>query len=318
MKDQKTETEQRGSEPEITSGTTQIGFTTPKEGKVNTDAEPDNAIIFNNSNKEKLRRWHNLNSSLYLDLVRAQPIPWPVSMYDNRCHLSYLIVTTKRETLPDHRFESLLDQVCHDVDTVVNTGWSMFLPLRTFQNIGMSPFRPEGPGGEGEDVYEQNLITQDYLARGLPDFWRISLDGRASLVRMYVEDRMQRDIGGNPVPERWLDPETVICDTTELVIHATALAKRFQSAVGIGFILAWTGLKNRRLHSMDPAISWSFAIAQSGADSRFIEKFYPLPSLESDWTTIVSELSAPVLRLFNFTACTPELVARISPRFKKL
>ena len=318
MTKKRPKTEQSGGEPSISKSTRPIGFVFD-ESASSARAEPDNPMIFDNSSIDKLRSWHNLNSSVYLDLVRNQPIPWPVPMYDNRHQLTYLIVTTKRERLPDHGLEDLLVEVAQGVGNVVNTGWSMFYPFKSFENIRKSPFRPEGPGGSGEDVYEQNLITPPHLTRGLPDFWRIALDGRATIVRMYAEDRMQADIGGNPVPDRWLDPETVIRDTTEIITHARLLAQRFPSAVGVGFSFDWKGLKNRCLHSMNPAISWSFSRIRSSGNSRFIEdRFWTLPELESDWTTVVAELSAPVLRLFNFTGCTPELVERIAPRFIKL
>lgn len=263
--------------------------------------------------RDRLIEWYKQSEARFHNLSQ-QPgdLSWPVSLIGNHYQLAYLILTRELEKLPDHRFYELLLNVVHRVDHVVNTGWSMFYPV---SSVGVPSFRAEWPDGTGEDVCEQNLMTAQYRTLGLPDFWRIALDGRASICRAYLEDRLISDFGGNRVPERWLDPETVIRDTTEVVIHAKLLAQQFRSVSGIWFRCAWRGLEGRLLYSMRPGVLWRPRILAT-SDLRITEGFWSMESLEKDWTTTVAELSAPVLRIFGFTNCTPKLIKDMSPRFR--
>jgi hypothetical protein len=92
------------------------------------------------------------------------------------------------------------------------------------------------------DFLQANLIENgetDHL-----DFWRISPDGRASLIRNYHEDRFTRPEeiadGG-----KWFDSRLHVRDITELVRHARDYAEELPEVEEICFEIEWKGLKSR-------------------------------------------------------------------------
>ena len=285
-------------------------------GFVPTTPLPDNSNAEEPAATQRLVKWHEESEARFLHLLpNPEALPWPAPIRGNHYQLSYLITTAEPESLPDHTLHWILSKVAVSVKNTVRTGWGMFHP---FDVPEIAPsFQPERQDGTGEDVYEANLMTEPHVKLGLPDFWRIALDGRATIVRVYLEDRMQTDAAGNPKPERWLDPETVIRETTEVVTHAKLLAQQFQAAVRVGFRCTWTGLEGRVLAAMNPAIYWRIG-GRARANIRTTEGSWPVSALTTDWPTIVAELSGPPLRLFGFTGCTPELVERMAKRFSKL
>ena len=168
---------------------------------------------------ERLIEWHVQGETRYSELTRDLiELNWPVSLYENHYHFSYFILKSESETLSCHELDRLLDKVIEEVKKTVRTGWPLFLPVETSGSLVFQAEKPED--GTGEDVCEQNLMTRRYRTLGLPDYWRVSMDGRATIFRAYLEDRMEADTGGNPVPSRWVCPEMIIRNTLELVCHA--------------------------------------------------------------------------------------------------
>ncbi len=167
---------------------------------------------------------------------------------------------------------------------------------------------PEKLDGTGEGLLETNLLEFETT---LPDFWRVSPNGRASLVRGYREDKHERET------KPWLSPETVLRETAELVRHARAFARRFPSASSVSFRCVWNGLKGREIGDFNPSIYWSpgrIAIA----NQRTVSGEYPVIQLATSWPKIVSDLGCPILHLFGFTDCSPEFVEGMKDRFIKL
>lgn len=265
---------------------------------------------------KRLAEWHTQSETRFLELLsHASQLKWPVPIAQNRCQLSYLIATLDQEALPTSELRSMLDTVNGEVRATVWTGWSMFYP---FTRHEIAPaFHPEAEDGSGLDVLEANLMSDGDFATSLPDFWRVSADGRASLIRPFREDRA-RSVASTLRPAgTWLDPETIIRETAELVIHARQMAERFSTAQAVAFRISWTGLRGRELAAFDPAVYWS-AGREARASARTVQGEWSLAALRSNWHEVVAELSAPVLRAFGYEDAGPGLVANMAKRFVKI
>lgn len=262
----------------------------------------------------RLAAWDKATDERYLvALAAAAPIDWPVELTKNRYLLSYMITTEDDETIPPDALRRVLDEVNNEVRDVVWTGWSMFYP---FSRDEIAPVvMPENEDGSGVEVLETNLIGKSRTAHH--DFWRVSADGRASVVRAYGEDSPGACKYRNLSAGEWLSPETVLRDTTELVTHARLLSTRYAAATRIKFRCNWSGLAGRQLADFDQRISWG-STRPASADARAVEGEFSVAQVTADWETVVADLGCPVLRLFNLNGCGPELIKKIVPRFRKL
>ena len=267
---------------------------------------------------QQLEDWHQEAEKRFLHLLsQARHLHWPLQFSDNRYQLSYLISSNSGQPpLPPLR--RILVEVNNEVLETVNTGWSMFYPLSA-PEIAPRDF-PEREDGTGQTVLESNIMDarlEPWPGLWTPEFWRVAPDGRASLVRAYREDRPRStEILGRRAGT-WLSPETVIRETAELVTHAKCMAKRFETATHVSFRCAWVGLENRELADFDPRAHY-FRSHKSQTDKRVTERTCTIVELEAKWSTLVSELSEPVLRLFGSNYCSPEIVEDMKPRFIKL
>ena len=161
---------------------------------------------------------------------------------------------------------------------------------------------PENPDGSGTYFLETNLVSDNRIVdSSLPDFWRVSPNGWATLVRAYREDR-SRDQDGqfdrDRKPGTWLSPETPIRETAELVRHAYLFSKYFSSSTAIEFDCQWKGLKDRELKDCDPGVYWSPGRV-SRSDIRKATGIWPISELLDNWPNVVAALSCPVLEIFG-------------------
>ena len=133
----------------------------------------------------------------------------------------------------------------NEVLNTVRTGWSMFYPLNAPETA--PKVVPERSDGTGENILETSLMdiratfSQELW---IPEFWRVAPDGRASLVRAYMEDRPNSVSALGRNAGTWLSPETVIRETAEIVTHANWLAKQFETSAQVSFRCTWMGLEN--------------------------------------------------------------------------
>lgn len=262
--------------------------------------------------EERLKIWHEQSEKRYLAIVdRASPLSWPVDLAANRCQLSYLVIADDGDTIPTGELRQILEEINHGVRQTVWTGWSMFFPF-TRPEIAAA-FHPEFEDGSGGDVLESDLISSGELELGLPDFWRFTTDGRATIIRPYREDR---DSKRDRLPGTWLSPETVIRETTELVTHAKLMAERIDTATAIAFRCSWLGLAGREIDDFG-SVYWSPGRIAKAAQ-RTTTGTWSLPALSANWQTVVAQLACPILALFGFNECGPPLVAGLAPRFIKL
>lgn len=259
--------------------------------------------------EERLSAWDKANEQRFDALLKAaQGFNWPVPLANNHYRLSYLI-QHENQNIPINQLRSLLEEINNEVRDTVWTGWSMFYPF-TRPEIAAT-VHPENSDGTGDDLLETNLIGNGQFDTSMPDFWRVTPDGRATLVRGYREDVRLEDSGV------WLSPETVLRETAELVRHARAFTRHFPSASTVSFRCTWTGLNGRQIRDFDPSIHWSPGKTAT-ADKRITSGEWPVVKLNTDWHQIVAELGCPILNLFSLDFCSAKLVAGMAPRFIKL
>ena len=265
---------------------------------------------------KRLEQWHNDGERRFLHLLsQAKGFHWPVPMEEDRYQLSYLISSDGNDPLPTDSLIRVLVEVNNEVRDTVWTGWSMFYP---FSKPSIAPATyPEQPDGTGADILETNLMGEGDFDQYLPDYWRVAPDGRATLVRAYREDRKRSVDRLGRQAGTWLSPETVVRETTELVAHAKSLVRRIEKATRVGFRCTWMGLKDREINDFNSEDYWRPGHAAS-ADKRTTEGEWSVVQLRAARSTIVAELSCPILRLFGFDGCNAAFVERMAERFIKL
>ena len=199
---------------------------------------------------KRLAEWHQNGERWFLELLPDDiGTRWSTSLADNRYQLSYLISTEEKEMLETGELARILEEINVDVRSTVWTGWSMFYPF-TRPDIAPNVY-PENLDGTGGDVMECNLLVDGNFDTSLPDYWRLAPDGRVTLVRAYREDRMRSARSLQHKSGKWLSPETVVRETTELVTHARLLARYFVAPTRISFRCTWLGLRGREFADFD-------------------------------------------------------------------
>lgn len=263
---------------------------------------------------DRLKAWHDESEARWRSIVeRASALRWLVDIKANHCQLSYMILSDTGIDIPARELRQVLEQVNRDVRKTVWTGWSMFYPF-TRPEIAAA-LHPEFDDGTGGDVLESNLLGDGDFDVSLPDYWRYSVDGRASIIRPYREDRQRSVKETGRAAGTWLSPETVIRETTELVTHARVMAERYEGGQ-VAFRCTWRGMANREIDDFG-GFHWSPG-RHARADQRSTSGAWDVSALAANWHEVVAKLSCPILSLFGFTDCGPELVANLAPRFVKL
>ena len=265
---------------------------------------------------DRLARWHAQGETRFIKrLSEARGFHWPVFILGNRCQLSYLISSLgDTHHLTANSFTQVLEDVNRELRDIIWTGWSMFYPFKDTRTA----FYPELADGTGGDVLETSLLVADEdFDHSLPDMWRVAPDGRATILRPYREDRKASTMDLDRPAGTWISPLTIVRETAEVVAHANSFAKRIQGAAKVSFRCTWRGLKGREINDFNPAVCWNSGRIAS-ADTRTSEGEWYVGHLRSDRSTIVSQLSCPILRLFGFTNCDAAFVARMEERFMTL
>jgi hypothetical protein len=171
--------------------------------------------------------------------------------------------------------------------------------------------------GLGENDFLECALLRDTRSPDLtpvhPDFWRVSVDGKTTLIRDYWED----DAGWNSSvgwrSGTWLSPNLLTQAFAEFVRHARGMSERFDSPTTVTFRVEWNGLKDRTV--ADPGARW-LNNWTSGVDHRVAIGSWPVASLTDAWPQIVAELTAPVMRLFTTDfVLTPEWIRGQAPRW---
>ena len=251
--------------------------------------------------------------------MNRSSLSWPVSLKNNHYILSYSIVHAEQNVMQKKALLEALTRINREVRQLVWTGWSMFYPF-TRSEIAPQAL-PENPDGSGTYFLETNLVSDNRIVdTTLPDFWRVSPNGWATLVRAYREDRSRDEdekFDRDRKPGTWLSPETPIRETAELVRHAYLFSKYFSSSTAIEFDCQWKGLKDRELKDFDPGVYWSPGRV-SRSDIRKATGIWPISELLHNWPNVVAALSCPVLEIFGLDFCSADFVHEMESRFRKL
>jgi len=263
---------------------------------------------------DRLKTWHDESEARWRSIIKkATALRWLVDIEANHCQLSYMILSDSGVTIPARELQQVLDQVNRDVRETVWTGWSMFYPF-TRPEIAAA-LHPEFDDGTGVDVLESNLVGDGDFDISLPDYWRYAIDGRATIIRPYREDRQRSVERKRRAAGTWLSPETVLRETAELVTHARIMAERYEGT-RVAFRCTWRGLAGREIDDFGDSY-WSPG-RHARADQRTTTGAWDVPVLATNWHGVVAQLSCPVLSLFGVAECSAELVAGLASRFIKL
>jgi hypothetical protein len=263
------------------------------------------------------RTWHEAMRTRFVKELARHPHAWPVSLAANHFQLSYRIVERGGQSVLDST--DLLEAIRtanERVRSVVWTGWSMFY-IFTRSEIAPQRLIDRGTGEEVEAI-ETRLINETNLEATLPDFWRITADGRVTLMRAYREDRSTNPplAARGLKPGNWLAPRELVRDVFELASHAREFSKAFSHAAAVEFRCSWFGLRARRIGDFNPGVDWGPRTCHTEERTTFA-----IPSIEefaADPESVAVELYAPVLRLFDGLELDRAWLVKEKARFRSL
>lgn len=260
-----------------------------------------------------MESWHAAAKAAFLALSKEKQRSDLIN-----CHwqMTYAIEKSDAtEEVSRDRLTSVLNEIHHEALDTVNTGWSMFYP---FTRPGIQPiFVTDQATGYGDNDFLETALLKDSEDRVThPDFWRISADGKATIIRNYAEDGSDINQHFQLTPGTWFSPNILARSLAEFVRHARGMAQRFESATSITFLCEWVGLSKRKIY--DPWSFWSYEYP-ARADQRRFSKSFPIPALTNDWHSMVSDLAAPALRVFsNDFNLSTGWIAKQAPTWRRL
>jgi hypothetical protein len=238
-----------------------------------------------------LIEWHQAaEAALLAKLGNVTPA---IDIGKARQHFSYVIHVEGGQRLKTGKLIQILNEVNAEVHDLVNTGWSMFY---IFTKTSIAPYWTSYKTSEDEeeDILELSLVDQSIETGGL-DFWRVSPEGKASLIREYWEDTIGSQRGFEPYAV--IDPDLVGRSLAEFVRHARGFAARYEFATEVSFRCEWHGLAGRhprRLHG------YHFNLGRTTkSDHRVSNGSWSIGELTTSWPEIVAHLAEPVARAFG-------------------
>ena len=242
---------------------------------------------------EALRRWHDAAHRKFLKAADADR----EGDLLKRAHyqFSYRIDVAGGEQL---RMAGLVDElwkVGNEVMQFVNSGRPMF----GVHMSGLMPHATFDPSLGEDEFLEFDLVSADDLQFGLADFWRISPDGMATLVRAYQEDWIPGwGYAKGSDPGTWFWPRGTAQEIAEMIRHACALAERFEAPETVSFRAEWSGLKDRSLG--DPENPYFGIHSATARDDRCVfAKSVAVAGLGEAWPELTAEMMSRLLRMFD-------------------
>lgn len=248
------------------------------------------------STQDAIRRWHDAAHVAFLKEISNRDGCEEVAQ--SHWQLSYSIDRSDEQQLSRQNLLQTLREINSEVRDLVKTGWSMFY-IFDVPEIRPSWRTDAASGLEENDFLECALLrdTRDRDFRPLfPDLWRVSPDGKATLIRNYWEDGADWNKSLGWQSGTWLSPNLLTRALAEFVRHARGMAERFDSPTTVTFRVEWHGLKDRTVR--DPFGLWMNNWT-SHSSHRVATGSWPLTSLTDAWPEIVAELAAPVMRSFT-------------------
>jgi hypothetical protein len=137
------------------------------------------------SAESNLKIWHSAAHAVFVkDASQGRA---PATLANGHFQFSYGIERSNEQRLPTGELIEILRQVNAEVRDLVATSWSMF---HIFTSRGIAPVFVEDPAsGQGEnDFVECAQLRDPRPGSGAAEMWRVSSDGKATIIRGYLED----------------------------------------------------------------------------------------------------------------------------------
>lgn len=272
-------------------------------------------LVAETAGSSVLSKWHDTSHARWVEILSKQNPKWPVEIAPNHYQLSYRFVVagaSRHLSLPE--LLKTMDAAGDAVKTVVWTGWSMFFHIHA---KGSAPtVGVDTSTGEEVELYEAHSLSDPYSTIGMRDFWRFTLDGRATVVRAYREDRQEVHKSAAEIkrPGTYLSPRTLVRELTEFVTHAKEMSKAFEGAENVEFRCTWRGLTDRSIDDSDSWAEWNLRVSHQ--NSRTVSRSYSVEDLVVRPCAVVAEVANPVLRLFDGLEIPPEWIESLLPSFR--
>ncbi len=255
--------------------------------------------------------WHQAAGAAYVARVREKKLPWSVPLDQNYYQLSYEFVLGESERIAGSEMLDILQRANSEMRDLVWTGWSMFYP---FTRAEIAPYFVSDcyPGQGSTEALEADLLGETLLTATLPDFWRVSSDGKATIVRAYREDRSDYPQPAGKTASLFMTAR----DVAELVRHARAMTPYFSTIQKVHFRCEWRGLRGRQLRDLesDPSIERISKTDRVQADIEAKPE-----DLTNAWPEIVSAATDRFARAFDPGLHPgPGWVSHVAPRFRSL
>jgi hypothetical protein len=242
---------------------------------------------------DALKQWHDAAHATFLADVGARPDRSNLAKWNWQA--SYAIERNDGQVLELNSLLDILRQTHHEVYDTVNSGWNMFEPQGV---VDLRPgFQTDANSGLGETEFLEFSALRSKQGVSIADLWRVSPDGKVTVVRDYWEDLFMPS--GGMAPGSFLSPNWMVRSLAEVVRHARAFTERFENPVSVSFRCEWCGLQGRIIHS--PNTLWSIRWRETGAgsDRKVATGTYPVTMLDNGLPEIVSKLMAPLMRAFT-------------------
>ena len=249
-------------------------------------------------NTECFERWHALAGSL----PGGTGARFPSGHYS----LAYEVVGDARRTSLGQLPDILRTSQTH------YSGWPPFwYPTRA----GIEPYPWEGAvecwlGGDPETPPGKRDPAHS-------DFWRVTPDGRAYLLRGYDEDVQESRYRATTgiVPGTMFDVSLPIWHVGETLLHAERLASRlFEGPTSIRFVAEFTGLEGRSLGSLFGARRPPYRLSRQG--SVVLRIHVKSEAIRSNLPGTVHSLLCPLYELFGFFELPMQLVVEELKRLR--
>ena len=240
----------------------------------------------------RLETWHATAQRAARIAASQAEAKFRYPLAENFVQFSYLILHRDGRSIAPQDAFGLIQKLNTAVRDTVRYGRSMFYP---FTRQGISPqFNREAQIDSGDtDFLEASTFVAD-SSRG--EFWRMALDGRATILRPFEEDVYEGVPLDMPEGTKWLDPRIHIRDIMEVVRHARAFAEEFEDVSDICFQCEWKGLKGRSTTTHE---RYQLQNYTASTDCRRHYECVPFALVVGDASDVVARLFAPVYRMFN-------------------
>jgi len=261
---------------------------------------------------DQLRKWHEAAYAMFVTKIDESKSS--ADLAKRNVQFSYLIERDDGEVIDHNSLCEILMRVNAEVHDLVDTGWSMFY---VFSKPELAPaFTTEPAIDRGEEDFLECSLLNDTSVRDFgADSWRMSVDGKATLLREYWEDNADAALTTGLKPGSWFSPNMMARSLAEFVRHARGTAERFKTPTKVVFRCEWRGLRGRQV--FDPAVLWRPGQSTS-AEARVVSETFPFSALINEWPRVVSRLGGPVARLFGIGHIfTPQWISGQSSTWRR-